>query len=298
MSKHAYLIMAHNNFYVLEKLLLLLDDERNDIYLHIDAKVKSFDFDYYKSIVKKANLNYTRKRKKVYWGTRSQVKTELLLYEESYLKYNYKYYHLISGVDLPIKTQDYIHEYLSNSNKDYIFYHDEPSVYDINRISKYHLNINNKNMTYDKFNNLVNIFQSLLKINRLKNTNLVIKRGYNWATLTSDAVKLILDKKKEILRLTFMSLCADELYKQIILLNFNLKSNIYNDENGNRDDLRLVDWNRKVKDSPYIWRIEDFELIRNSRKLFARKFNDEIDKEIVDKVFKYVKNKQEKGEFV
>lgn len=37
--KHAYLIIAHNNWSVLERLLVLLDDNRNDIYLHIDKKV-------------------------------------------------------------------------------------------------------------------------------------------------------------------------------------------------------------------------------------------------------------------
>ena len=45
MGKHAYLIMAHNEFYILEKLLKLIDDERNDIYLHIDKKAKNFNFD-------------------------------------------------------------------------------------------------------------------------------------------------------------------------------------------------------------------------------------------------------------
>ena len=42
-ERHAYLIMAHNNFYILEKLLILLDDPRNDIYIHIDKKVSKFD---------------------------------------------------------------------------------------------------------------------------------------------------------------------------------------------------------------------------------------------------------------
>ena len=45
MKKHAYLILAHNNFYCLERLLKLLDDERNDIFLHVDKKVKNFDSD-------------------------------------------------------------------------------------------------------------------------------------------------------------------------------------------------------------------------------------------------------------
>lgn len=38
MDKHAYLIMAHNEFDILEKQLILLDDYRNDIYIHIDKK--------------------------------------------------------------------------------------------------------------------------------------------------------------------------------------------------------------------------------------------------------------------
>lgn len=38
MKKHAYLIIAHNNWEQLKKLILLLDDCRNDIFLHIDKK--------------------------------------------------------------------------------------------------------------------------------------------------------------------------------------------------------------------------------------------------------------------
>lgn len=37
--KHAYLIIAHNEFDLLQKLISVLDDERNDIFIHIDKKV-------------------------------------------------------------------------------------------------------------------------------------------------------------------------------------------------------------------------------------------------------------------
>lgn len=39
MKRHAYLIKAHHQFDLLEKLLWLLDDERNDIYIHIGVGV-------------------------------------------------------------------------------------------------------------------------------------------------------------------------------------------------------------------------------------------------------------------
>ena len=36
--KHAYCILAHNNWSQLQLLLNNLDDDRNDIYLHVDLK--------------------------------------------------------------------------------------------------------------------------------------------------------------------------------------------------------------------------------------------------------------------
>lgn len=37
-KKHAVLIMAHNQFKILEKLMIQLDHERNDLYIHVDRK--------------------------------------------------------------------------------------------------------------------------------------------------------------------------------------------------------------------------------------------------------------------
>ena len=56
MEKHADLILAHNNFYILERLVKLLDYEFNDIYIHIDKKVRYFKFNYFKSIVTKLRI--------------------------------------------------------------------------------------------------------------------------------------------------------------------------------------------------------------------------------------------------
>ena len=37
--KHAYLIIAHSDIEVFKTLISLIDDVRNDIYVHIDQKV-------------------------------------------------------------------------------------------------------------------------------------------------------------------------------------------------------------------------------------------------------------------
>ncbi|ULT23651.1 hypothetical protein KUH03_31500 [Sphingobacterium sp. E70] len=64
MVKHAFLILAHNEFSVLEKLLYCLDDERNDIYIHFDKKLDQLpDFK-----VQRARLVVLSDRVDVRWG--------------------------------------------------------------------------------------------------------------------------------------------------------------------------------------------------------------------------------------
>ncbi len=67
MNKHAYLIMAHSRPNQLKKLIGLLDDERNDIYVHIDKNAKMFPVDEFDNICKKSHLTIIE-RIPVLWG--------------------------------------------------------------------------------------------------------------------------------------------------------------------------------------------------------------------------------------
>lgn len=67
-NKHAYLIMAHNNFSLLSLLLQLIDDVRNDIYIHIDKKVKDFDVKKYENMCTHSKVYFTSERIDVKWG--------------------------------------------------------------------------------------------------------------------------------------------------------------------------------------------------------------------------------------
>ena len=81
LMRHAFLILAHNEFQILRILLSMLDDERNDIYLHIDKKVVlgSLEQDLFR--LAKARLFVLEQRLDVRWGDISVVKAELLLLE-------------------------------------------------------------------------------------------------------------------------------------------------------------------------------------------------------------------------
>lgn len=66
-NKHAYLIMCHNNFKHLIKLLAALDNARNDIYIHVDKKAVNCPFELIENSMQRANLFWVN-RQVVNWG--------------------------------------------------------------------------------------------------------------------------------------------------------------------------------------------------------------------------------------
>ena len=79
LGRHAYLIMCHTNFDQLKILLDLLDDERNDLYLHIDKKAAGYSTDEIKQTVKKSNLFFITPMN-ASWGGDSLVRIEIRLF--------------------------------------------------------------------------------------------------------------------------------------------------------------------------------------------------------------------------
>lgn len=138
MDKHAYLIMAYNNPKQLLSLIGLLDDPRNDIYVHID-KDADFPMEIFTSCTSKAILTLVP-RVSVRWAHYSQVEAELQLLHSATEHDKYLYYHLLSGMDLPLKSQDYIHDYFRDKNTEFIGIVPHESKYNLRHvISKYPL---------------------------------------------------------------------------------------------------------------------------------------------------------------
>ena len=100
---------------------MLLDDERNDIYIHIGMDVK-FEREEFKGVVKKLCFAFLWRACVNSGGGYSQIRSELILFQSAW-EHGYEYYHLISGVDLPIKTQDEIHEFFrEHYGKEFIYF--------------------------------------------------------------------------------------------------------------------------------------------------------------------------------
>ena len=286
---HAYLIMAHNDFYILETLIRMINDERNDIYIHIDQKVKNFDFDYYRRIATKSKVFYI-KRRNIQWGSFNMIKTELELYKSAMQNGNYEYYHLISGSDLPLKSQDEIHDFFSK-NEGYEFIDimrkealSKLSDSRIDRFKYYHLfnNIGINKRGIGRANNILLKIQKNISIDRYKNAY-EYGFGSQWASLTENAVKLILEKEGWICKTYRFTHCCDEIYKQTVLCqNKNLK--IYQVEIHNA---QYIIWDAGDSSRhPHVITSDDYESLKKSECVFARKFDSNADKAIIDKLQK------------
>lgn len=295
MLKHAYLIMAHTNFNQLGKLIELLDYKQNDIYIHIDKKSK-FNEEELKSHAKVSNI-YFVKRVKVTWGSFSQIQAELNLLSEATIN-NYDYYHLISGIDMPIKKNDDIQNFFEKNNgKIFLHFRGNKEYKEvIDRVKYYYICTDfRKKKGLEKvikyiFFHLFLTVQKIFRVNRIKNINGKIRTGANWFSITNDLAQYVVKNKEKIIKQYKMTFCADEVFLQTIVFNnekFREKLYYSKFDDNYISILRKIEW-RDYR--PYTWKIQDFDYLMEQKDyLFARKIDEKIDKDLVEKIYKKLK---------
>jgi hypothetical protein len=238
---------------------------------------------------------YFVKRRDVQWGSDSQIKCELELLKAA-IKGKYEYYHLISGVDLPLKTPKEIYNFFDeNKGNNYLFF-SEDSKEDrtiIERRIKYYSffqqkigrNTGSKIEKYKKLKEHLIILQKKLGIDRMKSFKGEFFKGGNWFSITHELAEEVLAKEKVIKKYFYYSVCADEVFVQTIAMNSKYKSSVI------ESDFRCIDWKRG---NPYTFKESDFNELIHSDAMFARKFSTEIDRNIIDRIYEYLKEKKSK----
>ena len=281
--KHAYCIMAHGNWQQLQLLVTLIDDPRNDIYLHVDAK--SVDDYIAMGGVSVCNSHLKLiKSEDVRWSDISQADVEVELFRAvCHSGEEYSRIHLISGVDLPIKSQDDIHDFFKDKQEEFIDV-SAPSRFR-RRIKYYHFFVRKRRKhRWAEIMRKVLILLQVPFINRLKKCPLQFAYGANWCSLTQRAVKEIVDKWVVYRPIFTHSTSCDELYKQMILLSAG------NFKFAKEGCLRYVDFSEH-NPSPRVLTVQDLNKIMSSHCIFARKFDERVDSEVIKLIVKKVANK-------
>lgn len=284
-----YGIITHKNSNILRNTINLLQ-RNNNILLHIDKKVDKSIFEEYRSIVEIIDNNVS-----VQWGTYSQIESTLNLIKSA-MKYKFDYLCIISGDDMPLKSDVKIKEFFEqNKGKEFIGIDKNISYKDIENRVKYE----HKGYHYKKNKNILEkVFAKLQKKLSLQKENDNFKllpklyKGPNWFCVSYEFCEYLLEYLKENKWYEDVfkdSLCGDEVFFQTILMNSKFKSKVYrlNEADDNRMALRYIDW-KTGPEYPRMLNEDDFKRIKqneNKNCIFARKFNENIDIDKFNKEF-------------
>lgn len=304
-NKHAYLIMADSNFEQLKILVELLDDPRNDIFIHIDQK-SSFDNRQENITTNYSNL-YFIPRIKVYWGGFSQILCELNLFEFASKQQSYSYYHLLSGKDLPLQTQDYIHDFFKqHQGKEFISFsspEDTEKTKAYNRVGHYHFfpELSTRSASTSigvflikTFRYTEKILHQFFKIDIFKKYNLKLGYGSNWISIDQKFVDELINQKDTIIKIYKHSVFSDEIFIQTLILNNPelFKKNYTTTPNDyTKSNMRYI-YFEDGAGSPNTWTLSDIDKLysaQNQGFLFARKFDTKIDANIIQTWIQHLK---------
>lgn len=279
-GKHAFLVMAHKDDEVLHTLMRVLDDERNDIFIHMDAK-SGWEENRLLASVSKAGI-FLVPRIRVTWGGYSQIACELSLLNSAVSKGHYSYYHLLSGQDLPIKSQDQIHSFFDScGNKEFIRF--ENHNRDYRRRIGGHVIWNTFGISKSQvfLRKMDGLLSSLLQCFRKPARDLELMKGDNWFSITDGLARYLVKNASSIRSVFWDSMCGDEIFLQTEVWDAGSRFRYFRAPGDQSNDaiMRLIDWG--ADESPRVLGIADLDRIRNSRMMFARKFDSEIDSDIV-----------------
>ncbi|MES2446549.1 MAG: beta-1,6-N-acetylglucosaminyltransferase [Bacteroidota bacterium] len=274
--------MAFKNPAQLEKMLRAMNHESFYFFIHVDAKFDIAPFLYLEQLER---VSFIKDRRICNWGGYSFVKAIFAsLAEVLNSAISFDFYNLMSAQDYPIKPIQHIANfYEENKGKSFISYDPDSKkdwwAHAVVRYETFH------------FTDLTFKGRYLLQ----KAINLILpKRTFplpiklygscisSWWSISKECADYLIEFMKintELERFMSYTWAADEFLIATILMNSPYKDQIVN------DNLRYITWS-KTSPNPLILKTHDLHAILNSDKLFARKFDIEVDENILIKIDK------------
>ena len=278
----AFLMQCHKNPEQINLLLDALNHPMADVFVHVDKKSQEI-----REKITQGEGVYILPEQQcvdVQWAQYSQVEATLQLLSAAVNRGEYSHYWLISGQDYPLRHVDSIIDFLEANQ--------EANFIECSQTKTF----NKRNDVY--FPNFVigrKLWKKVLKnlwiygTGGWKKTFLVFKRkapddfkywfGSQWWCLDGKTVQWIVDYLNEHIeygKFFEHSLCPDECFFQTLVMNSPFASSV-------KPYLHYIKWG-KGKSSPRILTESDYQEIVDSSKLMARKFDIDVDKEIINKL--------------
>lgn len=281
----ANIILAHKNPAQLERLIKAMSHPDFDFYIHIDKKVDLEPFEYLKGI---SGVNFIEDRMICNWGGFSLVETGIKSINQILdSDREYDFFNLLSAQDYPIKPLDEIHSFFFqrlgfsfisfDSSNETIWWKEAKQRY-----STYHLTDMHFIGKY-----YVQKFINMIMPERKLPASLTQLYGGNkscWWTISSDCAKYLsryFKTNPKIIKFFKFTWAADEFIIPSILMNSPFRDQLVN------QNYRYMKWSYGHA-HPKILKRSDYKEIIESNMLFARKFDEDLDKEIMEMLDKRI----------
>ena len=292
-KRHAYLILAHKNFGQLRKLVELLDDPRNDIYIHIDRKAR-FDPAGWDKVCSRSLLTFISPRISVNWGGVSIMRAELALLKAATGTFEYDYYHLLSGMDLPIKDQDTIHSFFdAHSGTEFINYWNFKKT----TASRFHYYTIFPEGAGRFHTNLINnIFKGLqMAVGYRINKDVDFRFASQWFSITDSLARYTISREDWLEKVFRHTNTCDEIFLATLVWGSPFRERLYVKEPVeehivNESNMRFIDWTRGESiRHPWTFRTGDWDLLMSVPHFWARKFDENVDPDIIDRIYRHLR---------
>lgn len=217
-ARHAFLIMAHEEPELLQRLIDRIEHDRVDIYIHIDSKAT---FDGSAITTRRSRLHMVAPRIDVRWGHTTQIEAEYAMLEAS-SEVDYVYRHIISGTHWPLKPIGEILAWFDARGGQSVLPEGEWTDKEIRcKLGYYHFGLRNLRGRNRMATRSAHLWHTL---------TLAVQRGWvcrdysyfhgkhpNWVSIGRRDLPAVLQSKATMLRRMRHTFCADEIFIPAIL---------------------------------------------------------------------------------
>lgn len=282
----SYLILADKNPSQISTFINTLDSTNANFFIHINEGSNIESQSLLEELKNKDSVFFLKQSHKVNWGGYETIIVTLMLLKECLSKVKCDYISLHGDEDLPIKNKNEIIEYIKkNKDKEFVNYFEMPVKKwwpdnGLERIEYYwfidEYGFNKSYVLYEE--------QKSLNMKRKYFSDLKPYGGSQWWTITRECAEFIIDyvnKNTSFCDYYKNTLLPEEGFFQTIVLNSYFKDRVLN------NNLRYIDWNSGPQ-HPRILNLNDYDKLIYSDRLFARKFDTNVDERIIKKIINRV----------
>lgn len=271
--------MAYKDPAQIERLVKKMSHPAFDFYVHVDAKFDLAPFEYLAGIER---VYLVKNRIKVRWAGFSFTKGVLNSIQEILeTGRQYDFFSNLSGQDYPIVPNEQIYSFFA-ARKGKSFFAIEPDGTEWwkrarIRTDRYH-------MTDFDFRGRYVVQYILNKIMPMR--KFPLKYTYyggeraTWWTMSAECALYLLQFMKQhpkVRRFAKFTWAPDEYLLPTLVMNSRLRDTVI------PENYRYIDWSQGGS-NPKILTAKDFEAMRASDKLFARKFDIKVDTQVLDMI--------------